>query len=251
MISIIIPTFNEEKYIGNCLNFLGEQFALPHEIIVTDDKSTDTTVSIAQALVAKRSSAGLLNSPLHVLVPEHKHISIAQNRNNGAKTAQGDILMFIDGDSRIQNMTKSIEGVMARFQSEPDLIALTGTLRVQPDLETWADRLIYSIFNYTHHLKNNVFHVGEASGKFQMIRRSAFEKVGGFREDLVSREDADVFQRLSKIGKTAYDPSIVVYHSGRRAHRIGWPKLLYIWATESMSVAFFDKSIAKEWKAVR
>jgi len=64
--------------------------------------------------------------------------------------------------------------------------------------------------------------MGEAPGRFQMMRRSAFEKVKGYREDLITREDGDMFARLSKVGRTLYDSKLEVFHSGRRAHAIGW-----------------------------
>ena len=61
MISIIIPTYNEEKIIGKTLSELKAKLTLPHEIIVTDDKSKDRTAEIARAYADQ------------VLVPEKKH----------------------------------------------------------------------------------------------------------------------------------------------------------------------------------
>ena len=54
-----------------------------------------------------------------------------------------------------------------------------------------------------------------------MIRREAFTRLGRFREDLVTMEDADRFSRLSKIGKTMIDPELMVLRSDRRAHQVG------------------------------
>ena len=48
MISIIIPTYNEEKYIGKSLKCFREKMTIPHEVIVCDDKSTDKTIEMAQ-----------------------------------------------------------------------------------------------------------------------------------------------------------------------------------------------------------
>jgi GT2 family glycosyltransferase len=63
-------------------------------------------------------------------------------------------------------------------------------------------------------------HRGETSGKIMIVRRSAFDAVKGFREDLVTREDADFFLRLSRIGRTRYDPPLLIYHGARRAHKL-------------------------------
>jgi hypothetical protein len=41
-------------------------------------------------------------------------------------------------------------------------------------------------------------------------------------------EDADMFRRLSTIGKTMIDPELTVLHTGRRAHQLGWPRLIFM-----------------------
>ncbi|MFA6554065.1 MAG: glycosyltransferase [Candidatus Paceibacterota bacterium] len=240
MLSIIIPTYNEEKYIGESLEQFKQKLTLPHEIIVSDDKSTDKTVEIAKSF-----------QDVTVLVPEKKHQAIGANRNEGARTAKGDFFVFMDGDSRIENPDKFFSTILEYFEANKNVVAVTTYLQVLKECETFTDRFIYIIFNWTHVLKNNIFHTGEASGKFQMIRKEAFLKVNGYREDLVSREDANMFQRLSEIGRTICLSNLRVFHYGRRAHRIGWPKLLYIWMTETLYVAINDRSIAKEWKDVR
>lgn len=239
MISIIIPTYNEEKTIDNILSLFQSKLTIPHEIIVSDDFSTDKTVDIAKKYNCI------------VLCPKSKHITIAANRNEGARKAQSDILVFMDSDVYINDPDKFFTRAISIFDNNSNLVALTGKLRVIPKLETFADKIIYIIFNYVHHIKNNIFHTGEASGKFQMIRKNAFNKVGGYREDLVSREDADIFQRLTKIGETRYEPSLIIFHTGRRAHNIGWPKILYIWMRDAFWVTITGLSASKEWRPIR
>ncbi len=238
MISIIIPCYNEEKYIGKTLAYL-KKLTLPHEITITDDKSTDGTVEIVR-------KAGV-----QILTTETKFPTIAANRNNGAKHAKGDMLVFLDCDTHIENPDEFFSAALKEFSEKKKLVALTGALWVLPDYETTADRIVYFIFNIVHVIKNNILNTGEASGKFQMMRREAFEKVGGFREDLVTREDADMFQRLAKIGKTECDLGLEIYHTGRRSRALGWPKLLWIWMSESFKFAFIKKSSIEVWTEVR
>ncbi|MFA6307206.1 MAG: glycosyltransferase [Patescibacteria group bacterium] len=239
MISIIIPTYNEEKAIRKTLDGLKSNLTIPHEIIVTDDKSTDDTVKIA------KEYADI------VLIPPAKHISIAANRNDGQRHSKGEMLVFMDSDSTIADPDDFFRHALARFESDQRLVALTGKIGVWPELETFGDKAVYAAFNLVHRIKNNLLHIGEASGKFQMIRRDAFEKVGGFNENLICREDGDMFQRLSKVGRTAYDPTLVILHTGRRGHKVGWPKLLSIWMFETFYVALTGRSKSKEWKAIR
>ena len=239
MISIIIPTYNEEKAIEKTLSCLTSGMDIPFEIIVTDDKSTDNTVSIAKKYTD------------NVIVPKEKHRTIAANRNAGAKNAKGEYLVFLDCDCTVDDYNSFFTSAIKRFENDSNLVGLTGKLTVVPELETFSDKVIYSIFNFVHYVKNNILRIGESSGKFQMIRKSAFEKVNGFREDLVSREDGDMFHRLSKVGRTFYDSKLVIFFSGRRAHQLGWLKLLSIWAIETIWFAIFDKSYSKEWSEVR
>ena len=140
---------------------------------------------------------------------------------------------------------------MKHFESSPDLIGLTSIIRVTPETETLGDKVVYAFFNFVRLFKNNVSHVGEASGEFQMVRAPAFKRINGYREDLVTREDADLFWRLSRIGTTYCDKSLIVYQTGRRGHAIGWVKLVSIWVLDSFWVMFFNKSLSKDWKAIR
>jgi GT2 family glycosyltransferase len=84
-----------------------------------------------------------------------------------------------------------------------------------------------------------------------MVRAQSFKKIGGYNEKLVVAEDNDLFLRLSKIGKVKKIWNLKVYHTGRRAHQIGWLKLLFEWLTNYFSVLIFKKSISKKWKEIR
>lgn len=239
MISIIIPTYNEARVIGERLAMLKKGLTLPHEIVVTDDKSTDGTVEIARRYADK--------------VVEHaaKTRSIAANRNDGARAASGDILVFMDADSVLGDPDAFIKKAHDDLERHAGTVAVTARVDIFPAMRTVGDRIVYFFMDKILRFKNNVIHVGEAQGKFQMMRKADFERVGGFNENLVTREDADMFQRLAKIGRTYYDHSLVVLHSGRRAHQLGWPKLLSVWMLESFHVAVFSRSRSKEWKDVR
>ncbi len=238
MISIIIPTYNEEKYIGKSTKCFKEKMTLPHEVIVCDDKSTDKTVEVAKQYADV------------VLTTITKWPTIATNRNNGVKSAHGDIYVFIDGDSYIEDPDEFFTRALKDFE-DPRIVALTGALDIFPEVKTWGDVIMYKIFNFVHFIKNNILHSGESSGKFQMIRKEAFEKVGGFPANLVTREDGIMFNKLAKVGRTLYDGKLIIYHNGRRAHKFGWPKLLTIWMIETFWVAVFKKSRLKEWVAIR
>ncbi len=238
VLSFVIPVHNEAVLIESTLSQL-KKLTLPHEVIVSDDVSTDETVSRS----AKYAD--------WVITTRTKYPTIAANRNAGAKTASGEFLVFLDADSYIENPDAFFARALSQFADDETLSGLTGRLRVHPHLETFGDKVVYPLFNLVHKIKNNNLHMGEASGKFQMIRRSTFEELGGFNEKLVTREDADMFARLSKRGKTRYDGSLCVLHTGRRGHAYGWPKLLSIWMLNAIAVGLTGRALAKVWKPLR
>jgi hypothetical protein len=128
---------------------------------------------------------------------------------------------------------------------------LTARVCVYRGDETLMDRMVFDILLFGARVLNNVFHRGESVCEFQMMRKETFNRLGGFRTDLVTREGADMFLFLSQVGRTMLDPKLLVYHSGRRAHKLGWPKLLWNWAVNAIWVALFDKAFAREWRVIR
>ena len=85
MLSIIIPTYNEEKYLPKLLKCVKKQTYKNYEIIVADADSADKTRQIAKKYGCRVVKGGMP----------------AIGRNNGAKAAKGDILLFLDADSLI------------------------------------------------------------------------------------------------------------------------------------------------------
>jgi glycosyltransferase involved in cell wall biosynthesis len=240
MISIIIPTFNEEKAIEKTLRSLKGHISIPDEIIVTDGGSTDRTIEIAKAYADQV-----------VIHPKEKKQTISSNRNFGARHAKGEYLAFVDSDCIIGNPDFFFKDALKNFHDHPDIVALTCFVGSDPAIATFADNIIFGIINRLYQFFNNVIGKGFAVGKFQMMKKEAFENVGGFREDLVTGEDNDMFNRLSKIGKTRMAYELKIYHSNRRARKWGWPKLLWIWTIESVSIMFRNKAISKVWTDVR
>src|SRR5207244_6987314 len=116
---------------------------------------------------------------------------------------------------------------LADFEKSPELVALTVYLRVFPESETASDKVVGWMRNFAVRVRNNFFRKGDcAGGEFQMIRKEAFWKIGGYREELVTCEDRDLFRRLVKIGKTMPDQKLTDFHAGRRAHTLAWTYLI-------------------------
>jgi glycosyltransferase involved in cell wall biosynthesis len=238
MISIIIPTKNEEHYLAATL--AGLRSYVDCELIVSDGRSTDGTLEIAR----RDADCVVVHAG-----PERQ--TIGAGRNLGAARARGDFLVFLDADVSVPDPADFFPQLLAMFERDPQLVALAVEQRVRPELATRMDRLVFSAAGRLLALFNNVCGIGAAQGEFQMVRAETFRFVQGYREDLVAAEDHDLFYRLSRFGRTRMELGRIVYHSGRRARKIGWPKLLWQWTVACTAYVLMNRSVQKEWEVIR
>lgn len=240
MISFIIPAHNEEDILVETLSLLREGArGIPHEIIVSDDGSTDST--------AEKASS---HADRVVRYQGELPRTIGAARNRGARGAKGDILFFLDSDVRIREPRVFLPKVILHFESRPRLVAMTVSTRIYPETETRADKAVLAFYDLYFRFANNILGFGLTHGKCMIIRTDAFKRVKGFDENITASEDAELFMRLAKIGKTILDPTLRVYHSGRRAHAMGWPALLWLWTLNGIWVTVFKRGYAQDWKRV-
>ena len=237
MISFIIPTLNEEKTIENTLRCL-DAFSGEKEIIVSDGGSKDKTIEIASKYTNKI-----------VIHKDSKRQNIAQGRNAGAKEAKGDFIVFVDADVTIPDINDFIKRAKKYFDNDQKLVAVTAGCIVSKEVSILMDKIVFTFIKY-YFAFLNLIRFGAAGGEFQMIKRSAFLEVGGFDPNLAVSEDMDLFWRLAKIGRTKLPLELDIYHTGRRAHKIGWPRLLWQWFSNTIMVFFFRRS-DDEWKEIR
>jgi glycosyltransferase involved in cell wall biosynthesis len=238
MISIIIPALNEEKALGTTLKQIKDNLTeVEYEIIVVDGGSKDGTKEIAAHYGT-------------VINTGHEH-TIAWNRNRGAEIAKGEFFAFVDADATIPDPNRFYKIALEDFARDPKLFAIVTNIAVIPENATFMDRLMYGFVSVLVRFNSNVLHVGATPGKFQMIRRSAFEAIHGYNENLVVTEDNDIIFRLARIGKTRLDPRLTIFHTGRRAHIMGWPRLLWLWTANYFSFLIFNRSYDTKWKETR
>src|SRR5205823_11480100 len=159
MISIIIPTLNEAKIIESTLRTLAATLTLPHEVIVSDGGSIDRTAELAAryaTTVVVYSGAG--------------RQTIGEGRNEGAKLAAGDFLVFLDADCVIPEPDQFFAHALAYFDGDPGLVGLTAYRRVFPADETLGDKLVSGIAIFVLRVANNILKRGSSSGECQQIR---------------------------------------------------------------------------------
>ena len=240
MISFIVPVYNEEKYIARTLENLKGFNLVPHEIIVSDDGSSDQTVEIARKYADQVVAWQRLKNP-----------TIGAARNRGAAVAKYPYLVFIDSTVRIPELNKFFSIALEDFKNHPKLVGLAVNVQVEPQNATFFDRFFFGMMDRWYQFNNNFLKFGMAQGKFQMVKTEIYKKTGGFSETLVAGEDIEFFGKLRKFGATLLEPRLTVFHSGRRAHAVGWPKLLFIWMINGIGALIFKRSVSKEWKTIR
>lgn len=107
-LSVIIPVYNSEEYIESCINSILSQTFQDFEIILVNDGSTDSSITICQNYEVNNSKIKLINQ-------ENSGVSIA--RNNGLKFATGEWIYFIDSDDTVnQNLFRILENVDAKTE---------------------------------------------------------------------------------------------------------------------------------------
>jgi len=240
MVSIVIPTLNEEKILERTLKALRVPTDFEYEIIVSDGRSIDRTLEIAHAFADK--------------VVVHDGLTrqtIGGGRNAGARAAAGDFILFLDADVFIPNLNEFFATTTRLFQTRKNLVGLTVFLKVLPENVTLSDKLFFALINRLNQFSNNFLNVGTSSGECMMIPVQIFNSIGGFNEHLVMGEDNDLFSRLSKVGKTRVVPGLHVLHTSRRAHKVGWPVLLGTWWLNLLFNKLRGRSLSREWKVIR
>jgi glycosyltransferase involved in cell wall biosynthesis len=208
-ISVIIPTYNEERGIGATLRSLSRQ-TIPrseYEIIVVDGNSRDRTREVAAGLSDK------------VILQRGRGVGGA--RNDGVAAASGRIVVHTDGDAVVPG--DWLEAIRSLFGG--GVVCVCG-----PDSPREAEgryRALYGIFNAFSFLTSKVGFVW-TRGANTAVLREAFLAAGGY-SDLPILDDGELGLRLKKLGRIVYSPKVGVKVSMRRFRKQGTLSLFGLW----------------------
>jgi glycosyltransferase involved in cell wall biosynthesis len=200
-ITVIIPAYNAERHLGQCLEALRQSNDEDFETIVVDDGSEDRTREIAAEYGAKLLATEARSGP-------------ACARNLGAKHASGTILYFIDSDVCVK--PESISKVKARFAKDAELAALIGSYDMTPKSADFISQYRNLMHAYVHqHGSEQAWTFWSGCGA---IRKEVFIEQSGFSEDYgrPAIEDIELGYRLVRAGrKIILDHSLLVTHLKR------------------------------------
>ena len=197
-VSVIIPAYNAEETIGRCLESMTRQSFKNFEVIVVDDGSKDKTSEIVKGF----SKVRLLRQ---------KNAGPAVARNNGAKAAKGEIIIFTDSDCVANSkwleemlkpfLYKNVAGVQGTYKSkQKEIIARL----IQLEIEQRYVKMMKQKF---------IDFIGTYSAAY---RKSVFVEMNGFDTSfpIASGEDTDFSFRVSRAGyKMVFNQKAIIFHT--------------------------------------
>jgi len=197
-LSIIVPTLNEEKNLPILLSSIKRQGFNDYEIIIADNGSTDQTLKIAEDFGCQKTSGGMP----------------AIGRNQGAKIAQGEYLLFLDADVFVPR------DFLKKILSETEKRKLdAASCGVVPLSDKIVDFVLHGAANA--YISVTQYFFPHAPGFCILVKRSVHEKIGGFNEKLKLAEDHDYVSRIQKIGKFRILKDARIFVSVRRLNSDG------------------------------
>ncbi len=208
-VSVVIPAYNEEEYIGKTLAAALKQDYSNYEIIVVDNASTDRTAEIVRQFPSVR-----------LVYESRKGTQYARER--GRLSASGDIIATLDADCL--PASNWISTGIATFRDNK-IIAVTGPCYYYDMFflfsftSLWIQKILYKFF----HTVLSAFKIGAviiASNTF--VRADVLKKAGGFNTSMTFYgDDTDTAQRLIPHGKIIFTNSLLMPTSGRRFQKYG------------------------------
>ncbi len=198
MLTIVIPTKNEEALLPNLLASIRRQTYQPREIIVSDAASTDRTREVAHAYGVRVVAGGLPGV----------------GRNQGAALAQTPLLLFLDADVELTDPELLEHAVGEMLEREIDV----ATCDVEPLSAAMIDRLLHEAYNKYVRTVGHVF--PHAPGFCIFVRKELHDQIGGFDETVRFCEDHDYARRAALNGSFGF-LSVRIPVSTRRLERDG------------------------------
>lgn len=230
-LSIVIPAFNEEAYLGRTLEAVENALTGDGEaeIIVVDNESTDRTAAIA----AKHNAR---------IVRESTH-NIGAVRNAGGRAAMGDAIVFLDADTLVA------PGIFEKIcESLAAANCIGGSVAVEYEPVTnrkWVRYYLMCWQIWGRFLRMR-------QGALQFCRRDAFERLGGYDTTIYLGEDIEFHWRLDKLGResgrgTDFIESPAVVSSSRRWERMGLLSVLYHTHPIKIFLTWRSRRAASPW----
>ncbi|MBI3984671.1 MAG: glycosyltransferase [Candidatus Levybacteria bacterium] len=224
MVSVVIPAYNEEQSISDCLDSLVKQkTSLEFEVIVVNNNSTDKTVERANQY-KDRLNLRIIDQPIK---------GRGAARKKGFNEAKGEIIFSTDADTAVSsNWIEEFTNIL----KTDDIVAITGACKIES-----LSKTANSVFNFLQPFMMRIYRIifGHywLSGFSFAIYKGIYVKSGGFDQSLNAQEDIDLSFKVSRLGKISFS-NLRVTSSARRFDK-GLFKGLFPYVNTFISFFFF------------
>ena len=193
LISVVIPTYNGEKYIKDCIESIQSQ-DFPHEIIVIDDISTDRTVEIARSMGCR-------------VIVNTEHKGQMAGKNTGIREAKGNYWLTIDQDDMLVN--NALQMLYDEMQKDLSYQIVMAQLKNFCSPDTPQQAKFVNPKPFTNILTGST-----------LFKKEVFNTIGFFREDTITGDVIDLRERLEKNGLTIHMVNFITCN--RRIHETNY-----------------------------
>lgn len=200
-ISVILPVRNGAAFVEDAVRSILRQSEPRFELLIVDDGSTDDTPVRLRRLAQEDDRIRLSTATGQ---------GLSRICNATARTATGAYLARMDADDVATPDRFALE--LAWLESHPECVAVGGqAIRIDPEgwpVDDWQTPLTHEAIDALHlrGFGGGVIHPAA------MIRRTAFEQVGGYDESLDAAQDFDLWLKLAEVGRLANLPDVVLHY---------------------------------------
>jgi len=213
-LSIVVCTYNRQKFIYNCLECLALQTLDPgsFEVVFVDNNSTDKSAEIIKKFIASHPQL-----PFRYVFEANKGLSFARNR--GIAEARFDIVTFIDDDAEAE--PEFAQTILSFMQAHPEVAGAGGKVipKYSENAEPkWMSKYLAGYVAKSDHGQTERQYEGEMkypTGCNMTYRKEILLKAGGFNNKLTFRsDDKQIYYAVKPLSdKVFYLPQAVVYHN--------------------------------------
>lgn len=199
LVSVVMPAYNAEKFIGEAIESILNQTFKDFEFIILDDCSTDKTWEIIQKYAKKDERI--------VAVKNEKNLNIALNRNKGVEMSKGKYVVWADADdiSKPERVEK-----LVNYMENHSEVGICGS-----NLQSFSGEKLMGIrefFEEDELLRKNIFKFSPVAQPTAIVRKECFDKVGHYNPSYPPAEDLDFSFRVGRCYKFGNIPKVLLMY---------------------------------------
>lgn len=197
-VSVLMPIYNAEKYLVKALKSVLDQTFTDFEVIAINDGSTDSSEVILHRFAQQDDRIHIFSQP---------NLGLIDTLNKGITYVNGQYIARIDADDIA--LPELFARQVAFLDSHPEYVAV-GVQVLMIDSEDDPIRVTNDAITHEEIDAEHLLGLGTFSHSGSMIRRDAIVSVGGYRKEIKSAEDIDLWLRLAEIGKLRNLPEVLL-----------------------------------------